>query len=557
MSQKKAPVGIIACQNLDEEVRAALRGSPYAEIPVIFYEPHCTHPYPEWQKRFLADYASLGAAAESVCLITCGCPYPVPDLHPALHLRSPDIFLTDPQFRLLLGEGVYIITSGFAKGYALFLNCQMSGEQELHHPLADVGITRVIHLRTRNRPDSDDGAKRFAEGLNAELRVVETDPGVFTLHLRGALRSLESEVLRRHQNARCGLLEEQVADYTMAFDLLGDIAAAETEDAVVNRLGDLFSLLFSPSVVMYSEVPFPEGTPGLLLPVRYGELVLGWFRIDGFEHPEFLNRYQNTAEFLLPVFGLAIRNARIYQRLLDANIEKDEEIAARREVQDALFLANKKLNLLTAITRHDILNDVSVAVGYLDLASDLVVSEEVKSTFSRLTERMDAIQRKLGFTRDYQDMGVHSPKWQMIRSSVDDISEAILKGSGITLENQLPEVEIYADPMLPKLVHNLTQNALFHAASATYLRWSAEPDGCDLIISVEDDGPGVPEKKKESIFRPAFGRSHGFGLYLVSEILSITDISISEAGTFGEGAMFLIRVPEGRWRRSPTSCLLS
>ncbi|WP_292615863.1 HAMP domain-containing sensor histidine kinase, partial [Methanocalculus sp. MSAO_Arc1] len=516
------------------------------------FDPHCSMPLPEWKMAFKEAYEALSAVVDSVCLLSCGCSSPVPEIGYSAHLRSPDVFLTRSELRSLSVPGAYMISSGYAGRHCSSIPFQISPQQE-EATRPDTGIRRLIHLRTRDDGNADAGASELAAHLSVPLETLPVDADLFQARLRETLGSLETDALRKKGIEQLRNCEEQVADYTMAFDLLKEIAAAATEKEVVRQIDSLFRLLFSPDTLDHMETPFEEGTSGLILPVAYGHEVLLWYRLDHFAHPEFLDRYRNTAEVLLPVLGLAIRNARVYQRLLDANVEKDKEIAARKEAQEALSLANKKLNILTAITRHDILNDVMVAAGYLYLASDIPVPEEVKSYFQKMEEQITAIQRKVEFTRDYQDMGAQRPNWQDIGAYVDSIAPNILKGSTLSLQNELEGLEIYADPMLGKVVHNLCQNAVFHAASATYLRFFAEVDGDDCVIIVSDNGPGVVDAKKKSIFKPAFGRSHGFGLYLVSEILSITKITITENGTAGAGAAFHIRVPPGAWRRVGSS----
>ncbi len=551
MKLRDGLVGILACRNLEEEVKLALRGSVYTNIWVFFYDPHCSMPFPEWKGAFGEAYAKLSKEVDQICLLSCGCSSPIPEIGFSAHLRSPEMFLTKNELRSISGPGVYMISSGFARKHRSTFPCQIAPPGELK-PLPDTGISRILHLRTRDDGTADAGARELADRLSVPLSIVPLDLDLFSSRLRETLASLESVALRKRTMVQLKGLEGQVADYTMAFDLLKEIAAAATEQEVIRRIDHLFRLLFSPSVIEHSDTQYEEGASGLVLPVEYGGEVLLWFRLDHFAHPEFIDRYRSTARVILPVLGLAIRNARTYQRLLDANAEKDQEINVRKEVQEALSLANKKLNILTAITRHDILNDIMVAAGYIDLASDFPMTDEVKTYFRKLEEQVSAIQRKVEFTRDYQDLGAQIPSWQDFGSYINSIAHDILKGSSLSLENEIADIEIFADPMLGKVVHNLCQNAIFHAASATHLRFRAEEDGGDLVIIVADDGPGVPDAKKESIFRPAFGRSHGFGLYLVSEILSITGITIAETGKAGDGAEFQIRVPSGGWRKAGT-----
>ena len=64
-------------------------------------------------------------------------------------------------------------------------------------------------------------------------------------------------------------------------------------------------------------------------------------------------------------------------------------------------------------------------------------------------------------------------------------------------------------------------------------------------IQIKDDGQGVADEEKEKIFIRGHGKNTGMGLFLVREILKITDIEIHEVGVKGEGATFEMMVPCG------------
>ena len=63
-----------------------------------------------------------------------------------------------------------------------------------------------------------------------------------------------------------------------------------------------------------------------------------------------------------------------------------------------------------------------------------------------------------------------------------------------------------------------------------------------LVISALADMSN-PAKKKDKIFEAGYGRDHGLGLYLIREILKITNIDIKEKGTPGLGVRFELLVP--------------
>jgi len=172
----------------------------------------------------------------------------------------------------------------------------------------------------------------------------------------------------------------------------------------------------------------------------------------------------------------------------------------------------------------------------------------IRDNLGRARTAVGEIQRQIEFTRDYQDMGVKKPIWQkpenLIRASVTELTLP----AGTRARVDLAGLEIYADPMVKKVFYNIIDNAARHGKKVTEIRFSSTRSGQDLLIVCEDDGIGIPDEEKEAIFRPAYKRRHGHGLFLVAEILGITGISIRETGVFGEGARFEIRVPNGGWR---------
>lgn len=223
------------------------------------------------------------------------------------------------------------------------------------------------------------------------------------------------------------------------------------------------------------------------------------------------------------------------------------DMTERRNAEQALFRANEKLKLLNSITRHDILNELTVLGGYIGMAKELTRDREMLEFIEHEKKATKAIRNMIKFTKDYQDIGVYRPQWQYLRNIVTLLANTLDFGS-IILRNDLGRLEIYADPLFEKVVYSLLENALRHGGSLTFIRLSYRIVGKTCIIICEDNGGGVPDADKEKIFLREFGKHTGFGLFLSREILSITGFSIRETGIHGNGARFEILVPEGSFR---------
>jgi signal transduction histidine kinase len=124
----------------------------------------------------------------------------------------------------------------------------------------------------------------------------------------------------------------------------------------------------------------------------------------------------------------------------------------------------------------------------------------------------------------------------------------------IRIQSDAEGYEIYSDPLLERVFYNLVENAILHGGNrVSLIRISAHETPTGLILSLEDDGIGIPIPDKERIFTKGFGRNTGLGLFLVQEILSITSITIRENGEYQPGARFEIHVPKGMFRIAKNS----
>jgi PAS domain S-box-containing protein len=210
----------------------------------------------------------------------------------------------------------------------------------------------------------------------------------------------------------------------------------------------------------------------------------------------------------------------------------------------ALTDANKKLNLLSSITRHDILNQLTALSGYLVLMNEDSHDPKMKKYIEHEKRIAETIGRQIQFARDYHEIGVQSSQWFDVKKTIAASSSTLPLSPGV-LEINIENLSIYADVLLEKVFYNLVENALRHGKNLTRISFSFFCRGDSLTIICEDNGEGVPEKFKEAIFNRQYFKNTGFGLFLTREILGITGCSIIETGQPGKGARFEIQVPPG------------
>ena len=209
---------------------------------------------------------------------------------------------------------------------------------------------------------------------------------------------------------------------------------------------------------------------------------------------------------------------------------------------------NLKMDLLFSIIRRDILDQLAVIMNYLERAQLKTTHEAMQMFFDKTIESIESIRKQMAFGKSLQDLGITSPTWLSVKKSWND-AVGLLPANNVDISMDTADVELFADPLLPRVFYNLLMNALNHGGQQlTKIRLYIRITGESLILTVEDNGPGIPYDKKEKIFEFGYGKGAGFGLFLIREILGYTGIMITETGQPGKGAKFEILVPKGKFR---------
>jgi PAS domain S-box-containing protein len=265
-------------------------------------------------------------------------------------------------------------------------------------------------------------------------------------------------------------------------------------------------------------------------------------RVENYEAPH-LKR--DGTRFWVSITAWTIRNTEGNVLLYEGTII---DITERKRAEEAIRQASKKLTLLSSITRHDINNQLTVLRGYLTILEEQQPDATNNEYFLKVNTAAKRIATMIQFTKEYEQIGVHTPTWQGTRTLVNTAAKQAQLGK-VVVKNDLPAgSDIFADPLVVKVFYNLMDNAARYGGKITTIRFFVEESEDVHLVVCEDDGDGVIAEEKEKIFERGFGKNTGFGLALSREILDITGITITENGEPGKGARFEMTVPKGMWR---------
>ncbi|UUX92500.1 sensor histidine kinase [Methanoplanus endosymbiosus] len=582
---------ILCCKNLIAEVDAAVAGMPGASV--ISYPPHCGHVRSVWDTvSSYYEEAALGGSTVFFC--GCGCQNTF-DI-PAGVMESPDfifggsgasLFLPEFLVRSYEKEGCMLILPGFLLKWRENAACNGLDEATAGEIYGEA-LSEVLLIDTAVRPGISDELAEFSKFTGLSSRIIPAGTENLRLKLESAYLKWSFEAEKAGFKQRVLECEKKAADYSMIAELTDRIIGIYDEETIIHEVLDLFVLLFSPKKISY--IKSADGKPGkaisvttgevfpdesgreffssgdetgvsssgdgFFVRVTYGGVLKGIISVKNVLFPEHLDKYLNPAQFICRIAGLSIAIAETYRELVQTVSDRNYEITERRKAERALKQANKKLSILSGITRHDILNNLMVIQGYLDLTDSLKKDSVLDGYLLNISSAASGIQRQIEFTREYEELGAEDPVWIDPGTVIRKVGQA-----RIPVISDCKGFEIFADPMIEKVFYNLYDNTLRHGEGATEVRVSCGPEkrtGDDMpaegkeslgyVIVFEDDGCGVPDCMKKSIFDRGVGSNTGLGLYLIREILAITGITIAETGVYGEGVRFEMTVPEGGWR---------
>lgn len=229
----------------------------------------------------------------------------------------------------------------------------------------------------------------------------------------------------------------------------------------------------------------------------------------------------------------------------------EEHIAAETAAKDDARLANAKLTFLSRITRHDVLNQVTIVRGFADLLAETIPEGSADSEYlRRIKSAAKTIEHQLAFMREYElEASPSSVGWLDVRKLFQDVVRG-MGLFGVKADVLFDNLFIYSDRLLSKIFSTLIDNSITHGERVDRITLSFYESEDMGVLVYEDNGIGIPPDQKEQIFEQGVGKNLGIGLYIARGILAVYGIEIRETGVFGKGARFEILIPKNKYRKT-------
>lgn len=262
---------------------------------------------------------------------------------------------------------------------------------------------------------------------------------------------------------------------------------------------------------------------------------------------ESIARFREDPEHAAP---LAVRAAGPFKND-EISVAARELAAMQTELRAALWRNARLAALGTAVAKisHDLRNILSSALLVADRLSgsaDPAIRKGAATLVDAVERATDLVTRTLGFARE------GPPPLVRAACPLAELVEDVAGQTRLPHERLEIEVRIPADivpPLDRTQMHRALLNLMRNAAEAGAGRLviSARFDGPLLVIEIEDDGPGLPERAQANLFRPFTGSARsggtGLGLAIARDLVRAHGGELELVATSSRGTHFRISVP--------------
>ena len=211
-----------------------------------------------------------------------------------------------------------------------------------------------------------------------------------------------------------------------------------------------------------------------------------------------------------------------------------------------------KLDFFTNVS-HDLRTPLSLVAGPLEHVLEGPLQDDQKQTLMLARRNVDILRRLVNNILDFRKIESGNMPLTLYRfdlpsavkewmSGFDGISRTIRYDGTGTLE-------VEADMrLLECILFNLLGNSIKHTSPEGEITVSVQQEGADAILSLKDNGEGIPREKLPYIFDRFYQAGKhtsgtGIGLALVKGIAELHGGSVSVESAPGEGTTFFIRIP--------------
>lgn len=279
-------------------------------------------------------------------------------------------------------------------------------------------------------------------------------------------------------------------------------------------------------------------------------------------HNEVVNRRRNGDRYVVDQTIAPIVNE---SGVPESFVAINQDITERKATEQTLRAQNRRLEkqqsqmqFFNSLLRHDVLNGMTVIRGNTELLlEELEGNEELRplaeSVYSRSGDIVTLVQDIRSVLRHLLEDDKEAVALEPIQllPLVRERARRVQRTyPTATIRVDVPDhAVVIADELLDDVLDNVLVNAIQHNDGAEpAIEISVTTGDQTATIRVADDGPGVPDDRKEEIFRQGESGPNtstgGFGLFFVKTMVNRYGGTVWVEDNDPRGAVFVIELPE-------------
>lgn len=351
---------LLICQNQERELQTVLERLALQDLVPIILPAQCEHPQGAWET--LSDMLGPHPGdCQTVCLLACPCTHrwgPPPQ-----ELSHWRIVPADSWYHQVIGERVLqlhwrpgdrLVTSGeldywYERQGATAAPPDSGTIQQGRTPATvdewpGASTRRLVLLDTAEDEHSQQQLREIADQLDLTCTTIPAGLEHLQLFVENTWQSWRLASERRKSKAALSEAIRRSTDHAIALDLISHLTQTMAEPEVIDHILDLFTMLFVPECLIYipmlgqyrgplctrpeqldigniqrlmdlqQDYAWDEPSKGFLLRIAHQDETLGIIQIAGIALPQHREHYLSLALVVAKVCGLAIANARAYEK---------------------------------------------------------------------------------------------------------------------------------------------------------------------------------------------------------------------------------------------------
>ncbi|MFB6101535.1 MAG: PAS domain S-box protein [Haloplanus sp.] len=410
-----------------------------------------------------------------------------------------------------------------------------SGETVVRNPIprddlaADVPLQSVILLPLGEHGVLTCAAEGAVDFTDREISITE----LLARNVQVALDQLDQQEALKRQTEFTDDLLDALDDIVYVLDSTGGLRRWNEAFEAVTRytgeeldsmhIGDFFAPDDAETVIQAVDEAFESGDTRveLELVTKRGESIPYEFIANTFDDP--------NGEPVLAGIG----------RDRTVHVEYEQRLKEQRD----------NLEILNQVVRHDIRNDLQMVSAYAEL-----IDEHTDTEQEYVETVIESAEHAVELTKTAREMAevMLTPENEhrdvclrhVLEKEIDDVRTAHPEAA-ISVDGSIPNVTVIANDMLGSVFRNLLKNAIQHNdKEVPNVIVSARIRDDEVVVQVADNGPGVPDERKDAIFGQGESglesAGTGLGLYLVRMLIDAYGGDVWVEDNDPEGAVFVV-----------------